>query len=34
METVDFSLSQKNSGVYFLKIITEKGVKTEKIIKE
>ena len=33
-ETVDFSLSQKNSGVYFIKIITEKGVKTEKIIKE
>ncbi|MBL0013735.1 MAG: T9SS type A sorting domain-containing protein [Flavobacterium sp.] len=33
-EAIDFDLSQKNSGVYFVKIYTVKGVKVEKIIKE
>ncbi|WP_298221558.1 T9SS type A sorting domain-containing protein [Flavobacterium sp.] len=33
-EQLDFDLSQKTTGVYFVKIITEKGTKTEKIIKE
>ena len=33
-ETVDFDLSQKSSGVYFVKVYTVKGVKVEKIIKE
>jgi uncharacterized repeat protein (TIGR01451 family) len=31
---VDFDLSQKTSGVYFIKIYTVKGVKIEKVIKE
>ena len=33
-EQLDFDLSQKTTGVYFIKIYTEKGVKVEKIIKE
>jgi hypothetical protein len=33
-EQVNFDLSQKTTGVYFIKIYTEKGVKVEKIIKE
>jgi hypothetical protein len=33
-DAVDFDLSEKNSGVYFVKIYTVKGVKVEKIIKE
>ncbi|WP_298221557.1 T9SS type A sorting domain-containing protein [Flavobacterium sp.] len=33
-EQLDFDLSQKTTGVYFVKIITEKGTKTEKIIKQ
>lgn len=33
-EQVDFDLSQKANGVYFVKIYTVKGVKVEKIIKE
>ena len=33
-EKVDFDLSQKQSGVYFVKVYTIKGVKVEKIIKE
>ncbi len=33
-EAVDFDLSQKSSGFYFVKISTIKGIKVEKIIKE
>ena len=33
-EAIDFDLSQKNSGVYFVKIYTVKGIKVEKLIKE
>ena len=33
-ESVDFDLSQKQSGVYFVKVYTAKGVKVEKVIKE
>jgi hypothetical protein len=32
--TVSFDISRQTSGIYFLKIVTEKGSKTEKIIKE
>ncbi|WP_298221559.1 leucine-rich repeat domain-containing protein [Flavobacterium sp.] len=31
---IDFDLSQKTNGIYFLKVYTEKGVKVEKIIKD
>jgi Leucine-rich repeat (LRR) protein len=33
-ETVTFDLSDKNSGIYFLKVSTENGVKVEKVIKD
>jgi Leucine-rich repeat (LRR) protein len=33
-ENVTFDLSDKNSGIYFLKVYTENGVKVEKVIKE
>jgi Leucine-rich repeat (LRR) protein len=33
-QQVSFDLSDKNSGIYFLKVFTENGVKVEKIIKE
>ena len=33
-EAVDFDLSLKGSGVYFVKVYTAKGVKVEKVIKE
>ena len=33
-EAIDFDLSQKSSGVYFVKVYTVKGVKVEKVIKE
>ncbi|WP_309641029.1 T9SS type A sorting domain-containing protein [Flavobacterium sp.] len=33
-EQVDFDLNQKTSGVYFVKIYTVKGMKTEKVVKE
>ena len=33
-EQVDFDLSQKANGVYFVKIYTVKGVKVEKVIKD
>jgi Leucine-rich repeat (LRR) protein len=33
-EAVDFDLSQKSSGVYFMKVYTVKGVKVAKVIKE
>ncbi len=33
-EAVDFDLSQKSSGVYFVKVYTAKGVRVEKLIKE
>ncbi len=33
-DAIDFDLSQKSNGVYFVKIYTVKGVKVEKLIKE
>ena len=33
-EAVDFDLSQKSSGVYFVKVYTVKGVKVEKVVKD
>ena len=33
-ESVDFDLSLKQSGIYFVKVYTAKGVKVEKVIKE
>jgi hypothetical protein len=33
-EQVDFDLSLKGSGIYFVKVYTVKGVKVEKVLKE